>query len=460
SESEDSKGKVSDTESGEGEDSESPEQGDINEETREEAPLKSYDVRNVLLILVAVAAVIVMAVSAFALFQNPLVRVLAASRKTIMDNDIMKALDPMEIISDGSFSSNFSFSASSTGVSFGADYSQDGKKKQQSFAATANVGLARVELQEYFDREQVLLFMPGVTGNSYSYDYRNGKLGDLAGRLGLTEEKEEALADILSVVADGKWQRSRSFISPGGTVGKWFTGLDYEKADPAECEVNGKKRNCKGYSVRVESEDMERLLDLLAKERKSDRRRIRDDLETLGFSESAVCSAGRKIADTVTGGQFTFYIWRGQLAQFVCELNNTSAVISFKGGNYPAQNVDADVNGRSVAIRGVTDGNVEEISVLLDGDNAGTVKYDRSAGDMDIVTADRGMYLRIENDGKKWKLSTDDPLLIGGAPLTGSLTFEKDPKIIKPGTEKVVDITELNNEALSRIGESLFELLK
>lgn len=411
--------------------------------------------------VIVTAAILLILLTAIIHYQKPEVKVMRALYRTVTDNDLLKALSPQEYLSDGSYKANFSFSASSTGVSFGADYSQDAKNKQQSFVGTANIALARVEIEEYYDVENVLLTAPGLTGKVYRYDYWNGSLGDARSIFKLDEEREKALSDLLEALSEVRWRQKKDPLSPGGVFGKWFMKLDFEKAEPAEFEVYGRVRNCKGYTVTIDTEDLRILREALVGERGSDRGRIEEDLITLGVPDVLQLLGKRAgSSDAFSGGRYSFYLWRGRLAGLVIDRSTGVTEYSFRGGDYPAQNMEIKTNGNVFEIRGSRKEKREVAEIYKNNESAGNVVYDYGDGSLDININEHALSFKVTRDGKKWKLSTAVPLIIKGAPLTGSLSFEKEPQVIRPSQGEVVDITEFNEEAITEMKSAIRSVME
>ena len=408
-------------------------------------------------LVISAAAVFVIFMAVFINAQKPSVKVMRAAYKTVTDNDFLKVATPWNIARDGSFRSNVSFSASSTGVSFGADYSQDAGKKQQSLSATANIGLARVELEEYYDRDSILLAVPGIVSNTYQYDYRNGKLGKLGEIVGLDSGKEAALSDLLIAVSEKEWSYRKDPLSSAGSVGRWFMDQEFEKEMSAGYEVNGKLRRCKAYSIRLDNEDLEELKEAVASDRKADNERIEDDLEILGLLNSGYAGSGiDAFARLFDGSKYTFYVWGGQLAAVTAESGgNGGFEIKFKGGDYPAQNMEIRTDSFTLTVRGMKDGNKETLELKKDGERTGRLSYDYKSGALELSVNNFYLNAELSNDGKKWKLSTADPMLISGAPVTWSVTCEEKPSVARPDQGDVVDITELDENMLKQMWSSI-----
>ncbi|MBQ7557029.1 MAG: hypothetical protein IJT00_03100 [Lachnospiraceae bacterium] len=393
--------------------------------------------------VLACAAFILITLRVYGYYHEPQTKVIRAVRKTAAENDLVTALNPYDLISGGSYRANLTFSASSTGVSFGADYSQNAKLRQQSFTGTANIALARVEVEEYYDSDGVLLAMPGVVGNTYRYDYENGSLGDAAKVFRLEGDRERAVSDLLTVISGTKW-------SSGGKIGKWFRRLDLVRGENREFEVDGRPRDCEAYSVTVGPEDLQRLRYDLAAGNREDGSRIEEDLKVLGFPD-VVHRIGKRLGteEVFTEGTYTFYLWKGKLAAVTAEHSLSRMEICFRGGDFRSQNMVIDRDGTVYELKGTRNGGTDNAELLKGEERIASLSFDRTAGSLNMDLKGHVVNLIVSRDREKWKLSTSDPILVKGAPLTGSLTFEAGPDIIRPSQGDTVDISGFDEEAVA-----------
>ena len=169
---------------------------------------------------------------------------------------------------------------------------------------------------------------------------------------------------------------------------KVFNDWKIEKVDKKSFEVDGKKRNCTGYTFTIDENGMEDMSDAIVKALDGE---VSD--EVLDAFEDLMSDVVDGMEDT----EVTVYIYKDMLAAVLLEIGSDEVEILFEGGEYRTQNVIVETEGYTVMeLAGSTSGSVEEYELELAGREVLSMEYNEKSGELSIKEKYTGANISID----------------------------------------------------------------
>ena len=207
----------------------------------------------------------------------------------------------------------------------------------------------------------------------------------------LIEQTDEAAIEMINetlVMLTSDNTQSDVTKKVSSAVLKVFNEWEIENAEKDTFEVDGKKRNCKGYTFTIEEDNMEDMSDAILEALDGE---INEDL--LDAYEDAMSDAFHGMPDV----EVTVYIYKDMLAAVILDVDGDEIEIFFEGGEYRTQNVIVDADGHTIfEIIGETDGSVEEYEFELAGRKIFSVEYDEKSGELVMEENYTGLNISVE----------------------------------------------------------------
>ncbi|MBR5968214.1 MAG: hypothetical protein IK001_06415 [Lachnospiraceae bacterium] len=229
-----------------------------------------------------------------------------------------------------------------------------------------------------------------LTGTDYKkvlvYDYTNDNkdgLEELAG-----EDTIKSIDEALEAFADGLSKGKSSSKKYEKEIKKWFDDLKIKKDDTKSIKVNGEKRDCKGYSMEITSDDLEELVDIIMDMVEKD---AADVLEKAGTDIDDLKKEITKEIDKMDEDiELTFYLYKDMIAGIVVEYGDDAAYAEFNGGDYRLQNF-AVYNGKKkddskllMKGTGKTSGDKESMTIEIPEEFSFSYSYDKKSGKFEV----------------------------------------------------------------------------
>lgn len=244
---------------------------------------------------------------------------------------------------------------------------------------------------------------------------------------------------------------------------KEFKNLEFDNAETRQWMVNGKERNCKGYRVALDEENIvhfwEAFSEYTQKKMRSDTKAAVDDVLDIIIDE---------VKDTRFDADISFYLYRGKLAAVVIEVADQNIRIEFRGGDYRMQNMVVVIENKyfseELTISSERKGKTETTTIKA-GDGKITIVYNAKSGEVSLEGEIYGKRCSIEgiyrHSGFEVSYKLED-IVIGGHSLPGNAGFtvyaKKDPGIEKYKGEKF-DLGNASREDFEELAEDLEEYI-
>lgn len=164
--------------------------------------------------------------------------------------------------------------------------------------------------------------------------------------------------------------------------------LEWKEAKTKQFEVDGKERECEGYKVRIDENDIAHFVEaageVISKKQPGS---LADE-----YSDMMDDLADAIERDSSFDAEATFYLYKKKLAAAILEINDDSDVewaIEFLGGDYRIQNMlismkyDQDTY-QEVEINSRKKGSVETVTIEAETGESITIAYDTKSGEISM----------------------------------------------------------------------------
>lgn len=233
--------------------------------------------------------------------------------------------------------------------------------------------------------------IPKFSDYVFVYNYTEDKDGFLVDEL--SEETISQLDNIISVIYENK-KSNNEFVQKVVKLNKEYSKqLEFEKADSKSFKVNGKKVECKGYSLEIENDLMvdyfSDFLDIYLEEIESSLDEI-EKLADIDSLEDDLKDIKKELKD-IPDIEITFYIYKNALAGIHCDAGkrNGELDIYFRGGDFRAQNVVIEADGEEVFSIKCSKKNDKEVYKIKVDNETVEITYNTKKGDI-TFTVDNG----------------------------------------------------------------------
>ena len=281
--------------------------------------------------------------------------------------------------------------------------------------------LPEIEYRLQLDDNELRLQVPTVDSRIFTYSYTEEKSGYLSETV--SAEELQYADQILKLLSECEPSEEFSDSELGEDFIDWCRGLQFEKIESADFEIDGDMHKCKGYSVQITGDD-------------------------------------------VTDATIRFYIYKRMLACVEMETSSETFMVEFHGGDYRAQNVDITENGTLIcSIDGTLLDDTETINADFQGHTA-SLQYDRATGACELCVDQLFEMKGVLSVEKKEISFTMDQVTFEGDysdyALSGDFTMMKGARIDSMQGE-VFDIGNADeedyNELLDGLSDIFYELI-
>lgn len=237
------------------------------------------------------------------------------------------------------------------------------------------------------DSKQVKAEIPEICDKLFVYDYTADKDGMITDYV--DDDEIKALDASLQMIYDGYNSDSEELQKElKKCFDKHAKELKFENADKETFKIDGKKVDCKGYSVEIDKDfciDLwDDITDIYIEEYKDSFEGLE---EMSGESLEDSFKEARNELKSMPDMTVYFYIYKGKLASIKAEGDKKTGSIEilFKGGDYRAQNISVEADGEEVfALTGSTKKDKEIYGIEIEGDEVCTVEYNTKKGTLTI----------------------------------------------------------------------------
>lgn len=422
----------------------------------------------VVVLIVVLAAVLVRS----GVFSSPQKKILRAAVNTLQPGELMKDLDTSVFLAESDYTLAFEGTADYEGdtMSLEAAYQQNARQKKQTFNGRVTFDGTSVDFHEYMDEEQLLFSVPKIYPDALGYNFTEKKTGYIADVVG--EDILDAI-DVLCVSYINNLSVQKEIYGEYGRIFlENFEELKFENTKEAVFQIDGKERNCKGYTTTVTADDVEELLDELSdvydEYNKDEINAVEKMLNAMaaGSYYTSPMDELKEEAEDMPDIEMTFYLYQKQIAAICAESEDGDGIkIEFRGGTTPMQNTIITCYDEAeeyvLQMLGETEGSVEKTRIVAaengDSETLADISYDFKTGEMEIETEDLSVTGTLESTSKKLVFTTEE-FELDGAIVSGSITLKKGSDVKKPdldvfdiGTASEMDFYELGQDIQSFI---------
>lgn len=453
-------------------------------------------------IVAALAVVIVLVICvSTGVFAGPRTKILKALERTFKPEGLLGELNAADFTSDGDFSADFnmtieqldgdSFSKSKR-PSVGMGLSGDMNKGEYGFNINFKYDDAEISGTVFVDRSSIVVSVPDILDKTIVYDFTSdvdGFLGDAA-----PEEYFEFLNSVLQFVTSK--DLADSSMKFGEDVKKIIKD-NFEKWDietvskEKNLTVDGEKRSCKGYRIKL---DQDNLLDLVDdfkevyKEYMDTFDELQDIIDTyneelryeLGGSkiyfdtddiDEVFDELEEEIDDMEEEFEITFYLYKSMVAGIIVEWDDGDCGIELdiKGGDRPLQNFEVIVTdgGHEESLKKtgkLKDSGKEVNRIEVDGESIEWT-YTKKDGSFEFSLEDDFVLKgSVKKSGSEVNLTISELSVEDDITLSGALVISDKAKIDKPkakGEFKLNSAEEDDFEDLTEeVQENIMELIE
>lgn len=351
-------------------------------------PLKPKKSKAGIIIGCIVAGVLVCAGAAFAVvksgvFLSPQNKVLLATARTFSDDThLTENIGQAGALFKDDCTENIQISANSMDI--GLKIASGNKRIQLSSdvsgAATAEASVILQNSIAEINDEEVKLYMPSVSDQILTYNYKNEKNGFLAQQYG---QQLDTVDEVLSSMMENKEQGKIKADLLSGFMKEW-KNLDFTKTSKDTFTINGKSVKCGGYEVEITQDTVDSFVDVV------------EDVCTQYYgSEYQITDffdGFREEYDTMPDMKVGFYIYKQKLACIRLEDEDTDEQVDicFEGVKVRWNTIKVKYEGDEViSFETQTSGSQERYTLTSEYEDIFDLSYDYKNGDYTFESADQ-----------------------------------------------------------------------
>ena len=421
-------------------------------------------------VIIGVIAVIVTAViccAASGVFTSKNAKVLKAAKNTFVKNELLKDLDAADQVADG----NYTFAVEYNGEVYGegfvvkASYQQNTEQKKHSINGKVEYYDTKMDFHEYMDEDGMLVSIPKIYPDVFGYYFNEETDGYITEVLG--DDFFEALDDLCVTSMNDMAAGARMRADYLTVFKDNYDALEFENADKAVFQIEGKDVTCKGYKTTLTEENvggcLEQLSEVYDSYNKNTIRDLKTMLKELGMDADEIADLDDNVFDTwrdeiddMPDLDVTFYIYKDRLAAVVVtgtdETGDMECDVEFRGGTTPTQNtfITYTLNDDSAMLKilGKTEDSVEKTKIVevVEGEKKtlASIDYDYKNKELEVETDETSFTAEIDNSDKGLVVAMTD-INDTGAEL--KLTLKRGSNIKKPEGD-IFDIGTASEEDL------------
>ncbi len=268
------------------------------------------------------------------------------------------------------------------GVEFEAEYRHTPTDKQVWVAVEQQM---QMEATATITKDKVLASSPLLDGTLLVYDYTQMPTGFLLEAADYNYDAFTAMNEAFAMIYEIGSEDVELSDDTIKEIKKWYKSIEVEKEDEKESfEINGKDKDCVGYTLEVDEEFVEELVEIMVL--------IMEDMEV--YDEEYIDDMKESALDSIDGMEsvdMTFYLDSKKLAAIVLENDGEEIIVAFEGGKYRMQNINIEYDGITVAkIKGETDGKEETAELVVNGETMLEYTYDAKSGELEMIIYEYG----------------------------------------------------------------------
>lgn len=429
-------------------------------------PDKSSNKKNTIIGIVAVALVAIIVIcilfftGAFMSKRDKVAKATAATFK--YDTELGKVVKNLSsIVKSGSYTTDFSADLDDYGE-FSGSIIIDGKDKQIVGNIDSDM-VPAMSIKAGIDSKKVKVEVPELCDYLFVYDYTSdcdGYITDM-----LSDDDIASLNSSLKMIYDGSSSNADLEAKLEKCMNKHFKELKFENADKESYKIDGKKVDCKGYSVEVDSDFYLDLYDDIIEIYKDEFEDTLKDMEDIsGESLDDSFKEARNEIKQIPDMTIYFYIYKGKLAAIKGEGDKRSGEveIQFKGGDFRAQNISILADGDEVmALSGSNKKDKETYTLEVDGDEVCTIEYNYKKGKLtfeyDYYYDSFELEMDVKSSSNEVSFVVDDFDYDNEVEGSVNLTFKKGAKIQKYTNTDEFDLGNADESDFEDLMESFDE---
>lgn len=361
---------------------------------------KALPVIIVLAVLVVAVVAGVVAVASGA-FMSPSNKVLAAMANTFKEqSNLVKDLAPMDALTSGEYTVSIEAEVPDTALMF--KYAMKDSVKQFS-GSVQTTDIPEIEFLAELNDSELKVGLADLYDGVFTYNYVDEKTGYIAemateGELDMIDFLLEYLYAYDEKQAALQKEYSAAFL-------EFYKGLEFEKVDKEEYEVDGKDRDCVGYATTIEEDQWMELIDALEEATLNEMEDYEAFMEE--YSDEYGYGYGESFADLfedmrddlegIPDLDVTFYIYKNKIACIHAEGDGDELEILFPGSEKGMHNIEVVVDGDTVMeLIGSVDGSEESYELEVEGETMMVLVYDYKSGDLSLEFGDEYEYYVLE----------------------------------------------------------------
>ena len=325
-------------------------------------------------VIKAAAVIIVLAVVVFAGFKSGLFlskgsKVLNAAKNTVdIDSHLVNALKKVSILRSNNYTVEYQMEDSEDNIYVDVTYARSPQKKWME----GNIGSDDYgfDFMAELTSSQLRVKFPDQSDRVFTYNYQENKTGYITKYV--NDDMLESIDNMLNTLYSEKEQKAlgREIL---GVIRQEYRSLEFKTIDKRAFNINGKKRDCKGYSTTITSDNMVDLLRAIKDVCEDEYEYLLDAMEY-----TDLINEFRDMPDI----EAAFYLYRNRLACINLESDGEYVRVMFDGDGKKEQSVRVSADGENVLELKKTEKNTQErYSVAVEDEEVLEVEYDYKSGD-------------------------------------------------------------------------------
>ena len=424
---------------------------------------KARGAKGIKIAIAAVAAVAVVGIVAVQAAPRILLgknyKVIQAVGNTFESNHLMDNMNSLDILSSGKYTVNVDASVENVGVE--AAFATNTSAQKASMEGKVSYRGEDIDMAAMIDDKQMLVSLPTLTDRTLKYSYIEEKDGYLIDML------EDEGIDVEPIDKTFESFFSKSSKKTGEEVFrkasiKAVKALDFDKSDKRQISIDGKKRNCQGYTSEIDEDLICELCDIYedAFDEYLEEVGGADDLmKEMDADPSEIFDEIRDQAEYLEG-DLTIYIYKKRVAAAACEIDENEVVLELHGGNTPWENTTLEVEGREImALSGSVKDKVETVNLEVFDAEVFSYEYNYKNGELELAIGEDD---EIELEGSVLKSRKNciykiSDLRVDGSPvdMNGQITIQKGANLAKISEDDIFDIGNASESDWEDLVESL-----
>lgn len=321
-------------------------------------------------------------------------KVLLATKNTFEPNYIMKDLNVLPIIKSNDYTVSLETDIAGgywgiLDISVNGSFHSDGKKK--GLVVDVSSRGMDISLGAKLDKSKLYVDIPMIE-TLFVYDYKADKSDFVED---IIDEAPFEVDDTLDTIYNEDYSGYNDNLVE--IFMDEYKTLKFSSTDKEKIKVNGKERNCKGYTTTITGDNFINVLE--------DWNDVNDEYFGVEIFDKYFIDSFEDIRDL----DITFYLYKNQLAGVFIESRYDKVFIEINGGDYPLQNVvvESDNTGTIFVIEGQRKNKTEIMEIIIGYDFVIDLEYDYKTGDYDLSMGDYYDVLEVEGNIKSSNRETE-----------------------------------------------------